>query len=80
VFASGVTAGIDAALVVAATVRGVDEAQAVQLAIQYAPEPPFNSGTPETAPPDVLRTVQDRRRQTFQHRLETARRIAAGWV
>ena len=80
VFASGVTAGIDAALLVAANLRGVDEAQAVQLSIQYAPEPPFCSGTPETAPPHVLAAVQDRGRQIFQHRLHTARRIAAGWV
>ena len=80
VFAAGVTAGIDAALLVAAKLRGVDEAQAVQLSIQYAPEPPFSSGTPETAPPHVLRTVTDRGRRTFEQRLETARRIAAGWV
>lgn len=80
VFAAGVTAGIDAALLVAARLRGVDEAQAVQLSIQYAPEPPFCSGTPETAPPHVLRTVTDRGRRTFESRLETARRITAGWV
>lgn len=80
VFAAGVTAGIDAALLVAAKLRGVDEAQAVQLSIQYAPERPFSSGTPETAPPDVLRIVTDRGRRTFQRRLETAQRIAASWV
>ncbi|HUB56941.1 MAG TPA: DJ-1/PfpI family protein [Mycobacterium sp.] len=79
VFAAGVTAGGDAALLVAATLRGVDEAQAVQLSIQYAPEPPFSSGTPETAPPHVLQTVTDRGRRTFEQRLETARRIAASW-
>ena len=79
VFAAGVTAGVDAALLVAATLRGVDEAQAVQLSIQYAPEPPFSSGTPETAPPHVLQTVTDRGRRTFEQRLETARRIAASW-
>ncbi|HYB34712.1 MAG TPA: DJ-1/PfpI family protein [Mycobacterium sp.] len=80
VFAAGVTAGIDAALLVAAKLRGVDEAQAVQLSIQYAPEPPFSSGTPKTAPPHVLRTVTDRGRRTFERRLETARRIAADWA
>jgi cyclohexyl-isocyanide hydratase len=80
VFASGVTAGIDAALLVAANLRGIDEAQAVQLSIQYAPEPPFSSGTPETAPPHVLAAVQDRGRQTFEHRRDTARRITAGWA
>jgi len=80
VFAAGVTAGIDAALLVAAKLRGVDAAQAVQLSIQYAPEPPFTSGTPETAPPHVLQAVTDRGRPTYQRRLETARRIAAGWA
>ncbi|HUH69975.1 MAG TPA: DJ-1/PfpI family protein [Mycobacterium sp.] len=80
VFAGGVTAGIDAALLVAAKLRGSDEAQAVQLAIQYAPEPPFNSGTPQTAPPHILRTVQDRGRSTFEHRLHTAQRITADWA
>jgi cyclohexyl-isocyanide hydratase len=80
VFAAGVTAGIDAALLVAAKLRGVDEAQAVQLSIQYAPDPPFSSGTPETAPAHVLRTVTDRGRRTSERRLETARRIAASWV
>jgi cyclohexyl-isocyanide hydratase len=80
VFAAGVTAGIDAALLVAAKLRGVEEAQAVQLSIQYAPEPPFASGTPEYAPAHVLRTVTDRGRRTFERRLATARRIAADWA
>ncbi|MGB8406858.1 MAG: DJ-1/PfpI family protein [Mycobacterium sp.] len=80
VFAAGVTAGIDAALLVAAKLRGVDAAQAVQLSIQYAPDPPFASGTPETAPEHVLQTVTDRGREIFERRLATARRIEAGWV
>lgn len=76
VCAAGVTAGIDGALRVAADLRGDEVAQAIQLYMQYAPEPPFNSGTPETAPPGVLagarlsvRTITDRREQT-------ARRVA----
>ncbi|MUL82294.1 MULTISPECIES: DJ-1/PfpI family protein [unclassified Mycolicibacterium] len=80
VFAGGVTAGIDAALLVAAQLRGSEEAQAVQLSIQYAPEPPFTAGTPETAPAHVLRSVTDRSRRTFERRLATARRIAADWA
>src|SRR6201997_1961581 len=51
VSAAGVTAGIDGALRVAADLRGAEVAQAIQLAIAYAPEPPFNSGTPESGPP-----------------------------
>ena len=49
VFAAGVTSGIDGALRVAADLRGAEVAQAIQLSIAYAPEPPFNSGTPESA-------------------------------
>jgi putative intracellular protease/amidase len=56
----GVTAGIDFALVVAAELCGEVFAQAVQLGIEYAPEPPFASGRPETAPPEVLATVKAR--------------------
>jgi len=54
VFAAGVTAGLDGALRVAAELRGVAAAEEIQLSIAYAPEPPFNSGTPQTAPAAVL--------------------------
>ena len=54
VFAAGVTAGIDGALRLAAKLRGEETAQAIQLYMAYAPEPPFNSGTPETAPASIL--------------------------
>ena len=50
----GVTAGIDFALTMAAELRGKAAAQAIQLAIEYAPAPPFDAGTPETAPAEVL--------------------------
>jgi len=56
----GVTAGIDFALVVAADLAGEAFAQSLQLGIEYAPAPPFQSGRPETAPPKVLGTVQAR--------------------
>ncbi|MCS7482463.1 DJ-1/PfpI family protein [Umezawaea endophytica] len=76
VFAGGVTAGIDGALRLAAELRGVEVAQGIQLAMQYAPEPPFDSGTPRTAPPAVL----DRARRTVEditaRRERTARRVA----
>jgi cyclohexyl-isocyanide hydratase len=51
---AGVTAGYDGALRVAALLRGDRVAQEIQLYLQYSPEPPFNSGNPETAPPEVL--------------------------
>ena len=50
----GVTAGIDFALTVAAEISGPTAAQTIQLLLEYAPAPPFNSGRPETAPPEVL--------------------------
>ena len=56
--AAGVTAGLDAALVLVSLLRGNAAAQEVQLAIEYAPNPVFNSGTPETAPAEVLRSFQ----------------------
>ncbi len=50
----GVTAGIDVALSVAAEIAGRAAAEAIQLAIEYDPDPPFASGSPETADPAVL--------------------------
>src|SRR6185437_10451672 len=50
----GVTAGIDFALSLAAELAGAETAQAIQLGIEYTPAPPFEAGSPETAPPEVL--------------------------
>jgi cyclohexyl-isocyanide hydratase len=58
--AGGVTAGIDFGLTIAAELVGEEAAQAVQLGLEYAPEPPFQAGTPETAPPAVLAAVISR--------------------
>jgi cyclohexyl-isocyanide hydratase len=77
VFAAGVTSGIDGALRVAADLRGDAVAQGIQLAIAYAPEPPFDSGTPETAPPAVVARARECMRQITAQRQQTARRIAA---
>ncbi len=49
----GVTAGIDFALTIAAELAGDTAAEGIQLAIEYAPAPPFSAGRPETAPTDV---------------------------
>jgi cyclohexyl-isocyanide hydratase len=56
----GVTAGIDFALTMAAELAGPQAAQAIQLQIEYAPAPPFDAGTPETAPHDVVRDARAR--------------------
>jgi cyclohexyl-isocyanide hydratase len=76
VFAAGVTAGIDGALRVAAELRGDEAAQTIQLYIVYAPEPPFNSGTPETAPAAILERARDSAREITAKREETAQRVA----
>jgi cyclohexyl-isocyanide hydratase len=54
----GVTAGIDMALTVMAEIAGVDYAQAVQLSLEYDPEPPFDSGRPERARPEIVAAVK----------------------
>jgi cyclohexyl-isocyanide hydratase len=77
VFAAGVTAGIDGALRVAAELRGVEAAQTIQLYMQYAPEPPFDSGTPETAPPAIHETARQAVKAVTEQREITARRMAA---
>jgi cyclohexyl-isocyanide hydratase len=59
----GVTAGIDFALAVIAEVRGVKEAQAIQLAYEYAPEPPFDCGTPTTSDAATIAAAHDLLRQ-----------------
>jgi putative intracellular protease/amidase len=59
--AAGVSAGIDMALVLAARIAGPEVAQAIQLGIEYDPEPPFDSGSPAKAPAaivDVVRQVE----------------------
>ena len=77
IFAAGVTAGIDGALRLAAELRGDEAAQRIQLDMVYAPEPPFASGTPETAPTAILREARQSLRDITARREETARRIAA---
>jgi cyclohexyl-isocyanide hydratase len=77
VFAAGVTAGIDGALRVAAELRGEDAAKAIQLYMVYAPEPPFDSGTPETAPAAILAQARQSVAGITAQREATARRVAA---
>ncbi len=56
----GVTAGIDFALVLLAEMAGQDYAESIQLGLEYAPAPPFNSGRPELARPEVLASIKAR--------------------
>ncbi len=56
--AAGVSAGIDMALTLAAHLYGPEAARAVQLAIEYDPQPPFDSGSPEKAPGPIVDAVR----------------------
>jgi cyclohexyl-isocyanide hydratase len=77
VFAAGITAGIDGALRLAAELRGDEAAQTIQLHMVYAPEPPFDSGTPETAPAAIVDEARRSVRAITAQREQTARRVAA---
>jgi len=67
----GVTAGIDFALTLAAEIAGQDVAQAIQLTLEYAPAPPFESGAPDRAPPAVLERVR-----SLMTKADAERRVA----
>jgi transcriptional regulator GlxA family with amidase domain len=56
----GVTAGIDFGLSLIAELRGDEAAQAAQLLLEYAPQPPFDAGAPESAPQPVMEAVNAR--------------------
>ncbi|MGR6964375.1 DJ-1/PfpI family protein [Geodermatophilus sp. URMC 61] len=58
VTAAGVSAGIDMGLALAAVIAGEDTARAIQLGIEYDPQPPFDAGSPRTAPAPVVALVR----------------------
>lgn len=67
----GVTAGIDFALVLLEELAGRDFAESMQLGLEYAPAPPFNSGRPELARPEILATMKARMNATKDARLRS---------
>ncbi|MGC2524122.1 MAG: DJ-1/PfpI family protein, partial [Stellaceae bacterium] len=73
----GVTAGIDVALAVAAEIAGQAGAEAIQLAIEYDPAPPFAAGSPERADPAILAAVVERAAARQRDRAERVERAAA---
>jgi cyclohexyl-isocyanide hydratase len=72
----GVTAGIDFGLTVAAELAGIEEAQAIQLELEYAPAPPFDAGDPRTAPQAVVERVRQRSADGFAARRRVVMEIA----
>ena len=73
----GVTAGIDFALTLAAELIDAETAQTIQLALEYAPAPPFASGRPETAPEEILALVSARNARAASRRREQVAAAAA---
>jgi cyclohexyl-isocyanide hydratase len=73
----GVTAGIDFALHLAATVYGPRVAQAIQLLLEYDPSPPFSAGSPTTAPADLVDELVSARRDLQRQRAASVARAAA---
>ena len=73
----GVTAGIDFALTLVSLLHDQRTAEAIQLRLEYNPAPPFNSGSPDTAPPEVLAFMKDRIAQAQIRRGEMIDRAAA---
>jgi putative intracellular protease/amidase len=68
VTAAGVSSGIDMALTLAARIAGDEVAQAIQLGIEYDPQPPFDTGSPEKAPEaiqDLVRAAARTEREAF---------------
>jgi putative intracellular protease/amidase len=56
--AAGVSSGIDMGLLLAAKVAGPEVAQAIQLGIEYDPQPPFDAGSPDKAPDEIVELVR----------------------
>lgn len=77
----GVTAGIDFGLRLAGILQGETTAQQIQLQMEYRPEPPFASGSPATAPAEIVATVRHAGERLQQERLriceQAARRLHA---
>ena len=64
VTAAGVSAGIDMALALAAKIAGDEVAQQIQLGIEYDPQPPYDAGSPASAPEEVVAAFRTRSRFT----------------
>jgi cyclohexyl-isocyanide hydratase len=73
----GVTAGIDFALTLVSIMVDRQTAEMIQLRLEYNPAPPFNSGSPDTAPPEILALIKEKIAPFRQRRNEATARAAA---
>jgi cyclohexyl-isocyanide hydratase len=71
----GVTAGIDAALAIAAQAHGAEVAESIQLQLEYDPHPPFAAGHPRSAPAELVERVRGRLRSRYEEREAQLRRL-----
>ena len=72
----GVTAGIDFALTLVSMLVDRTTAEAIQLRLEYNPAPPFNAGSPDTAPAEVLAILRERGAPGQARRIEAVKRAA----
>jgi cyclohexyl-isocyanide hydratase len=76
----GVTAGIDFALTMVAELAGQEAAESIQLGIEYAPAPPFDAGSPDTARPELVAAVRERMTRLRAERQARVAKVAAAMV
>jgi cyclohexyl-isocyanide hydratase len=72
---AGVASGIDFALTLAAILESEQVAREIQLQIEYDPAPPFNSGSPKTAPRDMIEKLKERGAQLSEARQAVSARV-----
>jgi cyclohexyl-isocyanide hydratase len=73
--AAGVSAGIDCALQLVALLRGQEAAQAIQLQMEYDPQPPFDCGSPRKAPDWLVNKLKESAKSTIAARRAVVNRI-----
>jgi cyclohexyl-isocyanide hydratase len=73
----GVTAGIDFALTLVSILINRQAAEAIQLRLEYNPAPPFNAGSPDTAPPEILALMKEKIAAAQARRGDAIHRAAA---
>lgn len=78
--AAGVTSGIDMALTLAGFLWGDDAAQRIQLNLEYTPQPPYKSGSPESAPENIVEAIRNeataRQKERYNASISAANRLA----
>ena len=74
---AGVTSGIDFALALVAEMVGPELARSIQLQMEYDPQPPFDAGSPRTAPSDLVAATRTQMADFLEHRRAATRQAAA---